>query len=107
MKNQLEDFNVKFVQFDNDNPKVWEMFVRFTFELINKGRNRHSARDVIHRIRWETALRTDDQAFKVNDHWSPCYARKFHAAYPQYKGFFALRPSRADQETNHEAATGS
>ena len=97
-----ENFNAKFVQFDNDNPKVWEMFVHFTFELIARGRTRHSARDVLHRIRWETSLRTDDEVFKVNDHWSPCYARKFHKAYSQHDGFFAVRPSRADQETENE-----
>jgi len=98
-------FNEKFDQFDNDNPKIWEMFERFTFELISKGRNRHSARDVIHRIRWETALKTDDPNFKVNDHWSPCYARKFHKVHPRYDGFFSVRPSRADREDNN-AITG-
>lgn len=95
-------FNKKFYQFDKDNPKVWELFVRFTFELIAKGRQRYSARGVFHRIRWETALTTSDQLYKLNNNWSPCYARKFHTIYPEYEGFFSLRISRADEEIEDE-----
>lgn len=100
MSEALEDFNNRFDQFDNDNPKVWELFQRFTFELINKGRKRYSSDGVLHRIRWETALTTDDQTYKLNNNWSPYYARKFHKTYPQHAGFFATRPSRADVEEN-------
>jgi hypothetical protein len=89
-------FNEKFDEFDKDNPEVWQMFVRFTFELISKGRTRYSARGVFHRIRWETALTTDDQVYKLNNNWSPCYARKFHQSFPEHGEFFKLRMCRAD-----------
>lgn len=92
----------KFVQFDNDNPDVWELFVQFTFEMINKGRTRYGARGVFERIRWETALQTTDPVYKLNDHWTPYYARKFHAVYPEHDGFFALRSSRFDEEMKEE-----
>lgn len=106
MTEELEAFNSRFDQFDKDNPRVWELFQRFTFELISKGKNRYSSDGVLHRIRWETALTTNDPVYKLNNNWSPYYARKFHKVYPQHDGFFALRVSRADQEIDHEPAPG-
>ena len=89
----------KFAEFDAANPEIWRKFEFFTFELINAGRRQHSARDVIHRIRWDTALRADDgSGFGVNDHWSPYYARKFHRLHPQYGRFFETRRAKADQD---------
>lgn len=93
------DVETKFAEFDAAHPEVWEMFLHFTFMLIHHGCHRHSARDVIHRIRWETTLRADDgRGWKINDHWSPYYARKFHRAYPQHGGFFETRKAKADRE---------
>lgn len=87
----------RFAQIDQDNPQVWTLFVRFTYERIGQGFRHYSARAVIHRIRWETATPLDDgTAFKVNNNWSPFYARKFHDQYPAHAGFFRNRTSRAD-----------
>ena len=75
------DVETKFAEFDAAHPEVWEMFLHFTFMLIHHGCHRHSARDVIHRIRWETTLRADDGR-----------------AYPQHGGFFETRKAKADRE---------
>lgn len=91
--------NTEFAKFDDNNPEIWELFVRFTFELIDAGRTRNSARGIFHRIRWESAQTSDDALYKLNDAWSPYYARKFHAVYPEHEGFFQLRTSRADEKT--------
>lgn len=89
----------KFAEFDAEHPQIWHKFVYFTFQLIDAGRRQHSARDVIHRIRWDTALRADDgSGFRINDHWSPYYARKFHRQFPQYSKFFETRRVKADKE---------
>lgn len=89
----------RFAQYDLANPEMWRMFEQFTFELINNGRTRHGVNGVLHRIRWETTVAArDGTPFKVNNNWAPYYARKFHAMYPQYEGFFSMRRSRADEE---------
>ena len=36
-------------QVDAENPRVWELFVKFTFELIQRGFTHHSAYAVMHR----------------------------------------------------------
>ena len=87
----LERFNA----FDEANPSVWSMFVRFAFELIRCGRERYSADALLHRIRWEVAVNTVGDDFKVNNDFAALYARKFREQYPEHAGFFETRERRA------------
>lgn len=87
----------RFGQFHGENPHVYELFKRFTFEAIRSGRERFSARTILHRIRWYTGVETNDPSgFKVNDHWSPYYARLFVREYPQHARLFEMRSATAD-----------
>ena len=98
MKEQCENFH-------RDHPQVWELFVRFTFELIGRGFKHYSAQHgVFSRIRWETDQADTDgnSIFKVNNNYSPFYARRFHKMYPEHDGFFRLRT----QTSNRGPATG-
>ena len=87
----------RFAQIDQDNPEVWLLFVRFTQELIGRGFRHHSAYAVMHRVRWETMARLDDDsAYKISNGWIPYYARKYHRLYPHHEGFFICRTAQAD-----------
>lgn len=85
-------------------PEAWELFVKFTFELIDRGFKNYGAQHgVFARIRWETDVVDVDGnlTFKVNNNYSPFYARRFMKMYPQYDGFFRTRKqtSRAEPAT--------
>jgi hypothetical protein len=81
-----------FEDFDAANPLVWELFKKFTFQAIGVGRSTFSARVILGRIRWETAIETNSgDGLKINDHHSPYYSRKFMSSYPQHAGFFRTR----------------
>jgi len=82
---------ISFEQYDLHNPRVWELFKQFTFEAISAGHTRFSADSILHRIRWETSIITNDAHFKINNNFSADYARKFMAEYPQHNQFFELR----------------
>jgi hypothetical protein len=89
----------QFAEFNANHPEVWRLFVRFTVELIKRGFQHHSARAVLHRIRWETTAPTvqdDPTGFKINNDYSAYFARKFHQDFPQHDGFFRLREAHAD-----------
>ena len=87
----------KFDAFDRANPGLWEIFVRFTVEKTNQGFKNYGARDVLHRIRWESEVSENGESgFKINNIWSPWYARKFHRLYPRHTGFFRTREAKAD-----------
>jgi len=79
--------------FHQKHPEVWDLFEKFTFELIRRGFQHYSARGIWHRIRWETATPdpVDPADFKLNDHHTPFYARAFMLRYPNYDGFFRIR----------------
>ena len=92
---------VQFELWHAANPKVYELFKEFTFRAIKRGFHNLSARMVFHRIRWETSVETVDPAFyngefKINDHYSPFYARMFMRDHPAYNGFFRTRIAIAD-----------
>jgi hypothetical protein len=75
-----------------DNPHVWALFVRFTFELIRSGRQSYSSKAVFERIRWHVDVTTKSvDEFKINNNYTAIFARWFHAQYPQHVGFFRTR----------------
>lgn len=87
----------RFFEFHQANPHVWNLFQRFTFEKINQGFRHFSVVAVCERIRWETAIVTDDpDGFKLNNDFRPAYARMFMEKFPQHKSFFRTRNSIFD-----------
>ncbi len=84
-----------FWKFHSANPEIWDLFVKYTFEVINAGRNYYSARAIVHRIRWHADVETDSKdGFKINNNHSPSYARMFMREFPAYQGFFQVRAPR-------------
>lgn len=89
-----------FAEFDADNPEVYEMFCRFAAEAHKAGHLKLSAGFIMHRIRWETNVVMHGKyagGFKINDHWTPYYARKFLTEFPHYGRYFELRDCYADK----------
>jgi hypothetical protein len=91
-------------EFHKQHPEVWLLFEKFTFDLISRGFRHYSAKGVFERIRWETdqADVNGESTFKVNNNYSPFYARAFMQKHPQHDGFYRLRR----QTSKDEKATG-
>ena len=53
-------------------------------------RKHYSSRAVFHALRWETVIDSGGE-FKINNNWSPFYARKFMKESPSHEGFFRSR----------------
>lgn len=87
----------QFWNFHAVNPKVYELFKSFTFELIQAGRNHYSSDAVCHRIQWHTTVETTGDDFRINDHHTAYYARLFMSDFPEHEGFFRVRPVAADR----------
>ena len=96
MKTRYEEIEEAAVKFHRENPKVWECFVRFTFEVIHRGFRNYSAKGVFERIRWHTAVEMEGEQYKVNNNWAPYYGRKFNDNHPELGNgeFFILRQMR-------------
>ena len=78
--------------FHRENPEVWQLFKRFTFEKIRQGFKHYSAMSIFERIRWETPAGDDGkEQFKLNTNYRKAYALRFMKLYPEYEGFFRMR----------------
>ena len=79
-----------------ENPHVYEMFSRFTFEAIASGQTNSGAWLIVGRIRWETAVVTRGSDFKISNDFIAYYARKFMADHPEHRGFFRTKRMKTD-----------
>lgn len=88
-------WNDRAKKFDEQNPMVWELFKHFTFEAIAAGMKKMGGEMIFGRIRWETAVVTKGEPFKINQNFQAYYTRKFMETFPAHNGFFRTRRQRA------------
>lgn len=88
-----ENRKARFEEFDRANPEVWNLFLQFAHQAINSGVSKTSGTLIINRIRWEcqVSMFHSDFNFKINDHHTPFYVRKFQAWYPSLADLFNTR----------------
>lgn len=87
----LEQFN----QFDSENPKIWELLVKFSKEAKNAGIEKLGISLLIERIRWELAVVTKStDGYKINNNHRAFYARKLMDNYPELTGMFKIRSQK-------------
>lgn len=92
MRDECQRFHVA-------HPEVWDEFVRLAFIAINRGHKSYGARALWGVMRWNSDMGDGDQdAFRLNDHHSPFYARRFHRMYPDHDGFFQLREQKSKKD---------
>ena len=80
-----------FTQYHNENPEIWKLFKKVTFEAIDKGFKSYGSKGIFEIIRWQKAGRIKEDGFKINNNYTADYARKFMIQFPSYKGFFRTR----------------
>lgn len=78
-------------QYDQANTQIWLEFQKYAFQLINAGNEKIGAKQIFERIRWDSMIVRGRNKFKVNNNFSPYYARKFEEVFPIYKGIFSMR----------------
>ena len=83
-----------FKLYDNEHPEIYEGFRKFALKALAV-RSNYSARAIFHALRWETMIDSGEE-FKINDGWSPFYARKFMNESTRYEGFFRTRSQRRE-----------
>jgi hypothetical protein len=79
-----------FIEHHKNNPEIYEMFVMFALKVA-KVRSYYSAKNIFHRMRWETAIEERGGDFKIDDGWISHYARKFMDDFPDHADLFKTR----------------
>lgn len=88
----------QFEAFNAEHPEVYKAFVGYALDLRRTGRRRGSARDVLGRVRWETAVNPMFRAygdFKVNNNFAAIMARRAMQEHPSLEGFFETRERKS------------
>lgn len=98
-KQDYEDYlrtriGVKASFFDDDNPHIWDLFLKYTREMPHSGRTRYSANMIFERIRWHTTVETRGTDFKISNDFRAYYSRKIMALHPEFRGFFSVKEPR-------------
>lgn len=89
---RADQIEAAFRRFHVDNPNVWVLFERFTFEAIAAGMTSYSSAAIFERIRWHVDIETRDaDPVKLNNNYRAYYARLFHRRHPGHAGFFRNR----------------
>jgi len=88
MKKDKFDLFKSFSHFHEDNPGVFNLFKKFTFQIIARGHKHFSADAIVHRIRWESSIETTDKDFKISNNHVMFYGRLFMSMYPEHKELF-------------------
>jgi len=101
METRYEEMREQVVDFHKKNPKVYELFDRFTRELIHRGFHNYSVNAVFERIRWFTDQADTDgrTTFKLNNNYRAFYARAWMKKNPDHDGFFRTREQVSKAET--------
>jgi len=97
---KTNDIKQKWWEWHNKNPEVYELFKRFTMQVINTGRKRYSHWAIMNQIRWHTEIQTSGSEFKISNNYIAYYARLFVHENPKYKNFFTLKQMKEDKIEN-------
>ncbi len=94
----------RFRAFHLANPRVWELFQRFTSELLHAGYAHYSADAVLHRIRWHIAVEIrGGDGVKINNDFSAYYGRMWMAANPEAPPLFRTRHRKSTDRAAYAA----
>lgn len=97
----------RFERFDAANPHVYGLFKRFAWQVKQSGRTRYSADSIVQRMRWFCEFETDEPEFKINDHYTACFARKLMVEDPaNFADFFETRATKTERQIRAAQESG-
>jgi len=88
----------RFQLFHDQNPHVANILAQRAFSLKRQGVRHWGIAALFEVLRYEFALKTQGDAFKLNNDFRALYSRMLMDEYPELEGFFETRARRHEQE---------
>lgn len=85
------DPKAKWWEWHKLNPHIYKEFEYLAFQLIKSGVKKSSAWLVINQMRWNYAIQTKGDKFKISNDYIAYYTRLFQHYNPDYKNFFTTK----------------
>lgn len=80
------------------NPAVYDELCRIALALRRRGRERWGIGGLFEVLRWQRAMTTTDEDFKLNNNYRAFYARDLMDREPELDNFFELRAQTSRSE---------
>lgn len=89
-----------FYRFHRENPCVYKELLWLSRELMRKGVHHYGIGALFEVIRYNRAIKTNSNDFKLNNNFRALYARLLMATEPDFENFFEtrIRKARVRQE---------
>ena len=100
-KSRADQIFERFVVFHKANPHVYSLFCEIADDM-RQYQDQYSARTIIEVIRWRIDSTVGSDPVKLNDHYSPYYARMYMATHPGSEDFFELRRRTSADRTAYK-----
>lgn len=95
----------RFERFHADNPNVYATLARLAREWARATHNRKIGMKSLFEVaRWQLVIETNDPNYRLNNSFTPYYARLLMLQEPDLRGIFDLRVSEADEWIERVAA---
>lgn len=91
----------RFEEFHKRNPQVYNAMRSLALGMKRRGFRRWSTKAVYEVMRWQYAMQTQGEAFKLSNDFTSRYARLLMAQEPELDGFFDTRELRGE-DSGHD-----
>jgi len=92
----------RWLEFHEANPHIYREIVERAFRLTSRGYTRFGLQIIIESIRYDHAIRTKGELYKINNTHAAFYSRKLVADYPVLADVIVRRKSMADDDGGPE-----
>lgn len=92
--NEADPIVSAFVRFHHRNPEVFIKLKVLALRVKAAGKEHYSIAGLVETLRYETALKTSGEQWKLPNNFRALYARLLEASSPQLKGFFKFSSRR-------------
>jgi len=92
------DLGAEFELYHEENPHIFEELKERALVLKNAGRKRGSIAQLFEVLRYDHAVRTTGEEFKLGNNHRAFYARVLMAACPELRGFFIIHSQEHEYE---------
>lgn len=86
----------RFIHFHESNPHVYREIKRRSLLLHSQGIRRFGIKAIFEAMRYDHAVRTGGDSFKMNNNHAPFYARLIMKTAPILDGFFQVREQTSE-----------
>lgn len=81
----------EFREYNEQNPHIWDEFVRITQDLIAQGWKKIGGDLVFRIMRWVSGVKAQGSPWKIDHNHYPYYVREYMTIYPEHEGYFEIR----------------